>query len=398
MMQSVRFGPDTDIAQPGLVTLMMSLQDRAKHVAHLQSSYTEQPLSLHLYGARFGKNSYVALQHIAQTEGMALKCFDGNPATGEKAMSSLRERPTLLVDLSAIATARLLGLEWIFGTKLYRFATTEATWEELQDTLREIECRGEKGGTLAYHDERYVLQEEDPQSAAQRKEEDQAFLDSFQANVEIVPARELASVEPKSRDLVVKYLGRYGAQTAVLAGKPSFMMWCDDALESQLATTIFGARSAWTQMILVSLTEAGILAVNEYRKIVARLIGMGFTSVYFDAQCVLESAKLAEYRIGRFPLKQMLEVFQQANSPANELLRQFLGLFVLLQQEPLLIQQKSLLIQAFLNALWRNPNTHDSVLSLRSVSAKLFGLNVIAEAEFNLIFDQWLKSLNRPII
>ena len=398
MLQSVRLGPDTEVAQPGLVTLMMSLQDRAKQVAHLQSSYTEQPLSLHLYGARFGKNSYVALQHIAQTEGMALKCFDGNPATAEKTMSSLRERPTVLVDLSAIATVRLLGLEWIFGTKLYRFATTEATWEELQETFREIETGGEKGGTLAYQDERYVLHEEDPQSGAQRKAEDQAFLDSFQANVEIVPARELASVEPKSRDLVVKYLGRYGAQTAVLAGKPGFMMWCDDALESQLATAIFGARSAWTQMILVSLTEAGILSVNEYRKIVARLIGMEFTSVYFDAQCILESAKLAEYRIGRFPLKQMLEVFQQANSPANGLLRQFLGLFVLLQQEPLLIQQKSLLIQGFLNALWRNPNTHDSVLSLRSVSAKLFGLNVVAEAEFNQIFDQWLKSINRPII
>ncbi len=211
-------------------------------------------------------------------------------------------------------------------------------------------------------------------------------------------ARELASVEPKGRDLVVKYLGRYGAQTAVLAGKPGFMMWCDDALESQLATSVFGARSAWTQMILVSLVEARILQQTEYRKLVAKLIGLGFTSVYFDARCVLESAKLAEYRVGRFPLKQMLEVFQQANSPANDLLRQFLGLFVLLQQEPLLTQQKSLLIHAFLNALWRNRTTHDSVLSLRSVSAKLFGLNVIAEAEFNQMFDQWLKSLNRPII
>ena len=175
-------------------------------------------------------------------------------------------------------------------------------------------------------------------------------------------------------------------------------MWCDDALESQLAATIFGARSAWTQMILVSLTEAGLLPETEYRKIIAKLIGMGFTSVYFDARCILESVKLAEYRVGRFPLKQMLDVFQQANATANDLLRQFLGLFVLLQQEPLLIQQKSLLVHAFLNALWRNATTHDSVLSLRSVSARLFGLNVIAESEFNGIFDAWFRSLSRPIV
>lgn len=116
------------------------------------------------------------------------------------------------------------------------------------------------------------------------------------------------------------------------------------------------------------------------------------------ARCVLESVKLAEYRVGRFPLKQMLDVFQQANATANDLLRQFLGLFVLLQQEPLLIQQKSLLVHAFLNALWRNATTHDSVLSLRSVSARLFGLNVVAESEFNGIFDAWFRSLSRPIV
>ena len=53
------------------------------------------------------------------------------------------------------------------------------TWEELQETFREIESGGEKGGTLAYQDERYVLHEEDPQAGAQRKAEDQAFLDRW---------------------------------------------------------------------------------------------------------------------------------------------------------------------------------------------------------------------------
>jgi hypothetical protein len=37
-------------------------------------------------------------------------------------------------------------------------------------------------------------------------------------------------------------------------------------------------------------------------------------------------------------------------------------------------------------------------LSLRSMSARLFGLNVIAENEFNAFFDSWFSSLNRPIV
>ena len=398
MLQSVHVGPETGIAQPGLVSVMTSVQERAKRVALVQSWYTQQPMSLHLYGSRFGKNAYVALQHIAQTEGMVLKCCDGSPADAEQAMSILRERPTVLVDLSAIATARLLGVEWIFGTKQYPFVATEGTWEELQETFRERVPTGERAGTMSYEDGKYVFQEEDPQSAARRRAEDQAFLDSFRKSVQIVPAKELAAVEPKTRELLVDYLGRYGAETIVLAGKPEVIMWCDDAPQSQLSATTFGGRRAWTQMILLSLTEAGMFQSEEYAKAVAKMIGMGFTTIFFDARCVLECAKLAEYRSGRFPLKQMLEVFQNAKSAAKDLVRQFLEFFVLLQGEPILPPQKALIVRAFLDSLWRNTTTHGMVLSLRSMSARLFGLNVVAESEFNAFFDSWFRSLNRPIV
>jgi len=55
-------------------------------------------------------------------------------------------------------------------------------------------------------------------------------------------------------------------------------------------------------------------------------------------------------------------------------------------------------VRAFLDALWRNPSTQSQVLALRAASAKLFGLNVIAESEFNAIFDMWFKSQSRPIV
>ncbi len=175
-------------------------------------------------------------------------------------------------------------------------------------------------------------------------------------------------------------------------------MWCDDAPQSQLSAETFGGRRAWTQMILLSLTEAGILQPDEYTKAVAKMIGMGFTTIFFDAKCVLESAKLAEFRTSRFPLKQMLEVFQNVSSTPPVLVRQFLEFFVVLQGEPILPPQKALIVRAFLDSLWRNAATHGMVLSLRSMSARLFGLNVIAETEFNAFFDSWFGSLNRPIV
>jgi hypothetical protein len=80
------------------------------------------------------------------------------------------------------------------------------------------------------------------------------------------------------------------------------------------------------------------------------------------------------------------------------LVRQFLEFFVMLQAEPILPPQKALIVRAFLDSLWRKAATHAMVLSLRPMSARLSGLNVIAESEFNAFFDLSFSSLNRPIV
>jgi tetratricopeptide (TPR) repeat protein len=398
MLQTMQIGSETEIAQPGLTSLLNSVHERAQQVALMQSWYAEQPMSLHIYGDRFGRNAYEGLMHLAQTEGMSIKCSDGVHGNSIRAIESLRERPVIFVDLTAIATIRLLGLERVFTTQLFRFKATEGTCIELQNAFRDDDRPSGQGGTMGFHEGQYFFLQHDLDAMAKHAAANRAFLESFQANVEIVAAPELAAVEPKTRELLVQYLGQYGAETAVVAAKPQSVIWTDDLPQAGLATATFGANRVWTQMVLLSLTEAGVLTQEEYSSAVAKLIGFGFTATFFDARVMLECAKIADFRTSRFPLKQLIEVFQQANVPGNGLVRQFLGFFVLLHQEQALDQYKGLIVLAFLDALWRNPTTHGAVLSLRSLSSKLFGLNVLAEITFNHFFDNWLRSLNRPLL
>ena len=327
-----------------------------------------------------------------------MKCFEGGPVEPEISLSAMRERPSVLIDLTAIATIRLLGLEWIFATKVYRFAITQATWEELHDTLLDDKAPSGTRANISYTNNVYVWQEQDAAAAEQLRLENEAFLESFKANVEILPATELAKVTPKDRDLLVEYLGTYGAEAIAVAGKPGIILWTDDSPQAQLAASTFGAKRTWTQIVLLSLVEAGILPKDDYSKAVAKLIGCGFTLTFFDAACMLESARLAEFGAARFPLRQMVEVFRQIVMPNGMTVRLFLEFFVALQQEALLFQKKALIIRAFLDALWANNSSHDMVLALRPMSSRLFGLNVVAEAEFNAAFDDWFRSLNRPIV
>lgn len=398
MVQSVFVGTPDAIMQPGMVTIMTDLQRRAVKLAKVQEFYANNPSSLHMYGASMGKNAYLALEHVAQTTGLDVKCFEGTAGLPDASLLFLRERPLILVDLTAVATMRLLGLDWIFTAKAYRFAVTQTTWEELNDTLLDDKKGTGRRANVRFEGGQYVWEEYDETAMEQLRLENAAFLQSFKEHVSILPAQELAAVPPKEREQIIECFGTYGAETMAVSGNSGMILWTDDFPLGSLAASTFGARRTWTQMVLLSLVEAGLLSRDDYNKAVAKLIGCGFTITFFDPQCMLEACRLADFGAARFPLRQLVEVFRKVEMPNGMLIRLFLEFFTALQQEPPLFQKKALIIRAFLEALWANPATHDLVMALRPMSSKLFGLNVIAAAEFNAAFDEWLRSLNRPIL
>ena len=399
MIQSVPMGGDADIVQPGLVALMTSVRERAELVARLRKTYTEESLStLHLYGANLSRNAYESIHDLAVTDGIPIKCTSGDPQEAGLALSILQERPGILLDLTAIATIRLLGLDWLFGTTPHRFFMTQGTWEELRETLLDDKVSPGPSGTITYEAGGFALQETDKAAHEVSRKENQAFLDNLQSHVEIIPATALAERSAEERTALVGYLGTYGAETVAVAPASNLAIWSDDLMQAEAAKHLLGGKRVWTQVVLISLTDAGVLSKEDYYRATAKLIGMGYTSTFFDATCVFECARLAEYRPGRFPLKQMIDVFATTASPAPGLVKILLEFFVLLQQQPLLFHTKLQIVAGFFDALWSNPHTHAFVPAIERVGSRFFGLNVVAEGEFKAAFAEWKKTLaNRRI-
>lgn len=258
--------------------------------------------------------------------------------------------------------------------------------------------RSGKRASARYENSQYLWQEQDAEAVEQERLENEAFLESFRQNVQVVPAIELAAVPPDERDQMKECFGGYGAETMAVSGQDQIVLWCDDSTLGILAASRFGARRTWTQIVLLSFVEAGVISRDDYNKAVARLIGCDYKLTFFDPACMLEACKLSDFGVARFPLRQMIETFREIAMPNGMLTRLFLEFFVALQREPLLFQKKSLIVRALLDALWANPASHDFVLALRPMNPRLFGLNVVAEGEFNAMFDEWFRSLNRDAV
>jgi hypothetical protein len=277
--------------------------------------------------------------HVAQTPGLPVKCFEGISQEADGSLLLLRERPLLLIDLTAIATTQILRLEWLFTTKLFRFAVTQGTWEELRDTLLDDDHRSGKRATMRYERDGVVVEDQDADAREQLRLENEAFLESFKQNMELLPAIALAAVSPEERDQMKECFGVYGAETMAVAGKDQTVLWTDDSTLGILASSTFGANRTWTQIVLLSFVEAGVLSKDDYNKAVARLIDCNYKLTFFDSACMLEACRLAEFGAARFPLKQMIEVFREIVMPNGMLMRLFLEFFVALQREPLLFQK-----------------------------------------------------------
>jgi tetratricopeptide (TPR) repeat protein len=396
-VESIQIGPPEEPIQQGLAKFLASIQARSAKVSELQSIYTNQPMSIHLFGGSFGQNAYSGLVNLALMEGQVVKCCMGTDEEREQAALALRTANTVVVDLSAIATLRLLGLERILATKKFRLVMSEGTWAELNMTLKESTSHSLPGGTLGYQDGKYTLQELSAEANEQRKRENEVFLDQIRTNVETLPTTTLASVEPNTRESLVKLLGGYGAEALAIARNPDHVLWTDDIVQAQIAAELFGERRVWTQAFLAALADAGFLSRLEYSQATAKLVGMEYIATGFDIPAIFEAVRLSEFTPRRVPLKQFLETFSNHRGNVHSLFKLLAGFVVRFSQEQFLEAKRCLIIRSFLDAFWRNPAARGLLLSMRKFSSRLFGLNVIGQQEFDTCFDGWLNNTKSSI-
>src|SRR5207248_1015222 len=121
-----------------------------------------------------------------------------------------------------------------------------------------------------------------------------------------------------------RVFGQYGAESVALASDPDHILWTDDLLQAQSSAQEFGVRRVWTQLVLGTLADAGLISSDDYSEASARLIGMEFVATSFDASALLTGFKLSGWSPQGRPAAQFVNVF---SNPLGDL-QQLFGIFV----------------------------------------------------------------------
>jgi tetratricopeptide (TPR) repeat protein len=406
----VRFGPASSVEsiripqaenenpQKSLEVILASVEKRAAAVAEVREVYNTLPASLHWYGTRFGKNAYLGLMSLAEEQGQQIKCCFGSLEERNQALQALQTAKRVIVDITALATLRLLGLEKILSSTKFHFLISERTWLTFQEMLFDARVFSGQSGILLFKDGKHMFYEETAAEKEERNRKNEEFVQFIKKVTEVRSAPGLAAVAPDKREALVKFFGSYGAESILLASDPDYVLWTDDLIQAQTAAQEFGSRRVWTQLVLGVLTDAGLLSSDEYSEASARLIGMTFVATLFDSSTVLAAFRLTEWSVREGPAAEILKIFSDPNADLEPILRIYIEFTIRLYREPVDPELRCSVTQTFLDTFASRPEAMSLLQNLRKLSTRVFGVNEVGRVQFDACFDRWLQHRGKPFI
>jgi hypothetical protein len=398
-VEAVHVGSTEEETAKGLQKLLDSVKRREAAITQVRRVYDELPISFHLFGDRFGKNAYIALASLAQQEGQFVKCTLGTPEERRQATFAIQTAVVVVVDISAIATIRLIGIEnLLLEARRFRFQMSEGTFNELQETLVGDLFSGSTSGTIHHREGVASFTEETADQKSRRRVKDQEFLDRLKAAVEVVPVLELSALDPVKREPLEKMFGQYGAEAMILATNPESVLWTDDLIQAELAKNEFGVKRVWTELVAEQTALAGLITEAEKERVVASLIGMEYSVTSFDSSAMLRAVEMSEATPWRTPLKQFVDIFRKPTGNLQGLLGIFVDFIRKLYLEPHVPQTRCKVVTALLDALWVSFPLRSALLRLRKVSTQFFGLNCVGQQQFEDCFDQWYAQVPDKLV
>jgi tetratricopeptide (TPR) repeat protein len=380
----------------GLDIILASVERRAAALDKARETYHNQPVSLHWYGTCFNENAYSALLNLAEEESQQIKCCFGSPEEVSEGLRALQRAKGVIVDITVLATLRLLRLEQILSTTKYHFIISERTWITLQEMISEAQIFPGPGGTMVFREGKHVMYEQTAEDKARISQRNEEFVRFVERVTERRSAPGLAAVEPEKRELLINFFGSYGAESILLASDPDYVLWTDDLIQAQTAAQEFGTRRVWTQLVLGSLADAGLLTANEYSDASANLIGMEFAATHFDSSSMLAAFKLADWSVEKSPAAQIVKMFANPTTDLQVLLKIYIEFTFRLYREPVSPETRCLISQAFLDAFANKPQAMTLLRNLRSLSSRVFGVNELGRVQFDACFDRWLAAQGKP--
>ena len=390
---------DSGEPEPDISVILKSVDERHEHVSNVQGIYKANPLPLHMFGQQIGTTAFGALQHLAGSPDVSVKCCIGSAEEREHTAKAFRSCNTVVLDMSAISSLFLLDRIDILECRLVDFVVSQRTVAELlQMIVNESWFHSGKSGQMIKTETGFTLVEMTEEQKETYFKKLRHLVKVLKTNCTIESGESLAAMEPEKRETLVKGFGQYGAEAISLSAVPGVALWTDDHVQA-LAGEEHGVSRVWTQFVIGACVELGVMDPKAFLDASAKLLGYGYYFTSGNPQIIRQAGIIAEWKVDGWPLSQALSAFAEESVDLDQILQlaaEFLGL---LYQEPILPQTKVNITIQILENIAKRKGGIEGIQNLQKALPRLFGVNVIGLTDAVKTIKTWLKATDdRPFV
>jgi len=350
-----------------------------------ERTYANNSIPIHAVAERLNLNDLQTVFILAQRPEAPLKCCTGSPEELEAALGAFERANAVVLDLTAIATLCMLGRLSLLPTWPRQFVISQSTLAELrrlafEDTL----LRLPPGFSASI-----VGNANDGKRADVQLK---GLADALQSVCRVRDGAVLASIEPERRERLVKFFGRHGAESIVIASMPGHVLWTDDMILADFAKTEFGVRRVWTEAALQARAQAGNLDPAELATASTKLAGWGYSFTTPSIETLMRAGSVAVWNPDQFPLKQALDQFASDSMNMSDAVRLGAELIVKMYNDQYLRGQRRTVTSRLLDRLAGRPGGREAIETLPRSLPIRFGLDLIRARELSDVVRGWTAS------
>ena len=386
--------PPEKITVADIQPMLDTIKARSEVVTKLREIYRTTAITLNMYGAKLGNGPCEALFDLATSEADSVRCAYPAMDALANAIATLETKSTVVLDLVALTTLRLLGItRQVLTSGRFRFVVSAATYTELQE-LRAKARFSTPHGTMFYKDGQHYMTQTTQEQSEREKAAFEEWMQCVEKNTTVVSVPEIATLDPERRRVLEKAFGWEGLEAAVAALAPGSILWTDDLVLAEYAKHDLGVERVWTQAVVEHLSVRGLFDRAVAQEAYAKLVGFSYQVTHFRASVIVAALRITNGSIDEFPMRQMIQSFAPlaASVADRKTALLMLGEFILqLSLEPFLPETKCVAMKALLDTFPTDAATRALLHRFSVQCGNLMTPNPMGQADFLMCFEQWKR-------
>jgi tetratricopeptide (TPR) repeat protein len=392
VIRTLHVPPPEKVTVADIQPMLDTIKARSEIVTKLREIYRTTAITLNMYGEKLGHGACEALFDLVTSEADFVRCAQPTTDALASAMATLETKGTVVLDLVALTTLRLLGItRQVLTSGGFRFVVSAATYTELQE-LRAKARFAMPHGTMYYESGQHYMTQTTEEQSEREKAAFEEWMQCVENNTTVVSVPDVAALDPERRKTLEKIIGWEGLEAAVAALVPGNILWSDDLVFAEVAKFELGVERVWTQALIEHLANRGLIDRAVAEEAYAKLVGFNYQATHFRGSAIVAALRVSNGSVDAFPMRQMIQAFGPLAASVADRKTAFLMLaeFILkLSLEPLLPETKCIATKALLDTFPTDAETKAQLAVFRVQCGSLMTLNPVGQADFLRCFDQW---------